>query len=231
MFETVGADVFRNFWSPWQWVETKWGGWWEKVHNVKIFNFCFFKDSYRGFHEETSVENRLKKDWGISKLRHFLWHAFTCIFMTRQTRKSSLRTKWGGWLSLTSRETLSYETNWSASRIYDTSWFWSRFSPLSGCGSCVPFRMSRPKWRWLATQDHVKLVYMQIFSGSVFTSSNLASNQSIPIVIPFCDGNDGAAVHSIICLQFRDDHLLRHRACKWWRHKNLATRGNGENWF
>ena len=38
-----------------------WGGSWEKVHNVKTFNFCFFTDSYGGFNEETSVENRLKK--------------------------------------------------------------------------------------------------------------------------------------------------------------------------
>ena len=59
------------------------GGSWEKVHNVKIFIFCFFTDSYGGFNEETSVENRLKKYRGITKLRHFLWHAFTSIFMTR----------------------------------------------------------------------------------------------------------------------------------------------------
>ena len=32
-------------------------------------------DSYRGFNEETSEENRLKKYWGITKLRDFLWHA------------------------------------------------------------------------------------------------------------------------------------------------------------
>ena len=58
-----------------------WGGSWEKVH-VKIFNFCFFIDSYGGFNEETSGENRLKKYSDITKLRDFLWHAFTCIFMT-----------------------------------------------------------------------------------------------------------------------------------------------------
>ena len=61
----------------------KWGGSWEKVHNVKLYNFCFFTNSFGGFNEETSVENRLKKYRGITKLRHFLWHAFTCIFMTR----------------------------------------------------------------------------------------------------------------------------------------------------
>ena len=60
----------------------KWGGSWEKVHNVQIFSFCFLT-YYGGFNEETSVENRLKKNWGIVKLRHFLWHAFTCICMTR----------------------------------------------------------------------------------------------------------------------------------------------------
>ena len=60
-----------------------WGGSWEKVHNVQSFSFCFFTDPYGGFKEETSVENRLKKYWGIAKLRHFLWHAFTCICMTR----------------------------------------------------------------------------------------------------------------------------------------------------
>ena len=38
-----------------------WGGSWEKVHNVKIFKFCFFTDSYGGFNEEASIENRLKK--------------------------------------------------------------------------------------------------------------------------------------------------------------------------
>ena len=86
-----------------------WGGSWEKVHNVKIFNFCFFADSYGGFNEETSVENRLKK---IS--RH---HKVTALFVTRVYM-----------------------------RIYDTSWLWSRFSPLCGCGRCVPFRMSRPIW-------------------------------------------------------------------------------------
>ena len=52
--------------------ESKWGGSWEKVHNVQIFSFCFFTDSYGGFNEETSVENRLKKYCGIAKLRHFL---------------------------------------------------------------------------------------------------------------------------------------------------------------
>ena len=31
--------------------------------------------------------------------------------------------------------------------IYDTSWLWLWFSPLCGCGRCVPFRMSRPIWR------------------------------------------------------------------------------------
>ena len=47
------------------------------------FQFLFSTNSYGGFHEETSVENRLKKYWGITKLRHFLWNAFTCKFMTR----------------------------------------------------------------------------------------------------------------------------------------------------
>ena len=51
--------------------ESIWGGSWEKVHNVKIFNLCFFTDSYGRFNEETSVENRLKKYRGITKLRHF----------------------------------------------------------------------------------------------------------------------------------------------------------------
>ena len=37
-----------------------WGGSWEKVH-VKIFKFCFYTDSYGGFNEEASIENRLKK--------------------------------------------------------------------------------------------------------------------------------------------------------------------------
>ena len=60
-----------------------WGGSWEKVHNVKIFKFCFSTDSYGGFNEEASIENRLKKYWVITKLWHFLWHAFACIFMTR----------------------------------------------------------------------------------------------------------------------------------------------------
>ena len=36
------------------------------------FQFLFFTDSYGGFNEETSVENRLKKYRGITKLRHFL---------------------------------------------------------------------------------------------------------------------------------------------------------------
>ena len=71
--------------SPWPCERglTIWGGSWENVHNVKIFNFWFFNDSYGGFSEEASVENRLKKYWSITKLRHFLWHAFICIFMTR----------------------------------------------------------------------------------------------------------------------------------------------------
>ena len=47
------------------------------------FQFLFFTDSYGRFNEETRVENRLKKYRGITKLRHFLWHAFTCVFMTR----------------------------------------------------------------------------------------------------------------------------------------------------
>ena len=48
----------------------------------QLFNFCFFTDSYGGFNEEISVDNRFKKYWGITKLRHYLWHTFTCIFMT-----------------------------------------------------------------------------------------------------------------------------------------------------
>ena len=35
------------------------------------FQFLFFTDSYGGFNEEISVENRLKKYRGITKLRHF----------------------------------------------------------------------------------------------------------------------------------------------------------------
>ena len=34
------------------------------------FQILFFTDSYGGFNEETSVENRLKKYRGITKLRH-----------------------------------------------------------------------------------------------------------------------------------------------------------------
>ena len=71
-----------------------WGGSWEKVHNVQIFSFCFFTDSYNGFNEETSVENRLKKYWGITKLRHFCdmrLHAYVWRVMTLIVVFSTLR--------------------------------------------------------------------------------------------------------------------------------------------
>ena len=42
----------------------------------------FFTDPYGGLNEETSVENRLKKYWVVTNLRHILWHALTCVIMT-----------------------------------------------------------------------------------------------------------------------------------------------------
>ena len=43
------------------------------------FLFCFFTHSYGESNEETSVEDRLKTYWVITKLRHFLWHVCACI--------------------------------------------------------------------------------------------------------------------------------------------------------
>ena len=55
----------------------------EKVLNANFIFWLFFTDSHGGFERRNQRRKPVEKYWVSTKLRHFLWHVFTCIFMTR----------------------------------------------------------------------------------------------------------------------------------------------------
>ena len=106
----------------------------KRYTTTKFSFFVFFTDSYVGFNEESSIENRLKKYWVITKLRRCLWHAFTCICMTRHDFNR-------GFLHFAAADVV-YLFAWAAPMLLITKFFCLLIKPSDerrGCSSLTAF--------------------------------------------------------------------------------------------
>ena len=79
------------------------------------------------------------KRYTTSKFSLFV---FSRILIQDLTKKPAEKT---AWKNIESSQSYGTFCDKHYMDIHDTSWLWSRFSPLCDCGRCVPFRMSRPK--------------------------------------------------------------------------------------
>ena len=86
--------------TSWEKSETKWGGSWEKVHNVKIFNFNFswilMEDSTKKPAKKTAWKNieasQSYSTFCDTRLHAYLWHVMTLIAVFSTLRLRTLCT-------------------------------------------------------------------------------------------------------------------------------------------